>query len=79
MAIEVQAITNEQAEEIIKFEEGHFADAKDIRIAPSKLSESVSAFANTDGGELFIGVNEDKVANCKFWNGFSTIESMSLS
>ncbi len=42
--------------------EDHFNDAKSKRIAPSKLQETFVAFANSDGGDLYIGVEDEKVS-----------------
>src|ERR1700722_14414239 len=54
----------------------HFHDLKAKEIKPSKLSVSISAFANASGGEMFIGVREDKSGAVKVrkWDGFSDIE-----
>lgn len=62
---------------ILAIEEGHFYDVKAKEIKPSKLSESISAFANAAGGELFIGVREDKSGATKVrrWDGFDDIEA----
>jgi ATP-dependent DNA helicase RecG len=62
---------------ILALEEGHFHDLKAIEIRPSKLSESVSAFANASGGEIYFGVREEKQGNVKtrVWSGFSDIEA----
>jgi ATP-dependent DNA helicase RecG len=43
---------------ILNLVEGPYLDFKDSAIAPAKLSKSVSAFANTAGGELFVGIGE---------------------
>jgi ATP-dependent DNA helicase RecG len=53
---ETREITAAEAAKIIATEEGHFADVKDIRIKPAKLSKSVSGFASASGGEIFLGV-----------------------
>ena len=58
MSIEVITITTEQATRILQYEESHFFDLKSIDIKPGKLSKSISAFANADGGELLIGICE---------------------
>ena len=57
MASKVE-ITPDQARAILAIEEGHFHDLKAIDIKPAKLTELVAAFANTFGGEVFIGVDE---------------------
>lgn len=61
---------------ILSIEEGHFQDVKAKELKPSKLSESISAFANAAGGEIFIGIREDKAGATKIrrWDGFSDIE-----
>ena len=51
-------ITDERAELLTKVEEGQFSDAKATAISPAKLSRTISAFANTDGGDLYIGIAE---------------------
>jgi ATP-dependent DNA helicase RecG len=63
------------ANQVISIEEGHYADVKRIALKPAKLSETVSAFANTSGGEVFLGIAEDKAATPpRWWDGFSTLE-----
>lgn len=72
MTIQVERISPQQRDKILKIEEGHFADLKAIEIAPAKLSKTISAFANADGGELYIGVDEQKSGNesVRAWRGF---------
>ena len=69
-------ITARERDLILSVEEGHFSDLKSKEIKPAKLSESISAFANAAGGELFIGVREDKNGQSKtrHWDGFNDIE-----
>src|ERR1700730_14435388 len=69
-------ITPEQANAILAIEESHFHDLKAIEIRPSKLTESISAFANTSGGEVHIGVDERDQNGVKVrtWRGFADIE-----
>jgi ATP-dependent DNA helicase RecG len=59
-------------ESILATEENHFADLKRIDVAPAKLSRSVAAFANADGGDLYIGVAEH--ATNRTWAGFADPE-----
>jgi ATP-dependent DNA helicase RecG len=75
MPILTQAITKEQRGKILALDEGHFADLKAIEVAPAKLTESLSAFANADGGELYIGIAEDKPNKRRVWNGFANAEA----
>jgi ATP-dependent DNA helicase RecG len=52
--------------------ESQFLDVKAKEIAPAKLSRSISAFCNTDGGVLVIGVAE--MESGRAWQGFSDEE-----
>jgi ATP-dependent DNA helicase RecG len=70
MAILIEKISDEQSKKIMAFEEGHFLDLKSKRIKPSSLSIAISAFANADGGELFIGIDETIPDKHREWNGF---------
>ena len=73
MAIEIVAIDPEQTQAVLSTEEGHFSDVKAIEIAPSKLTRTLSAFANADGGELFIGIDEGDTGRA--WRGFDDSEA----
>ncbi|MBP2179911.1 ATP-binding protein [Amycolatopsis magusensis] len=64
----------DEVNQIIGLDEGHFADLKAIEVSPSKLSRSISAFANADGGELYIGVDESSDRARRTWRGFSRTE-----
>lgn len=74
MTIEIKDVTPEQRDRLLCLSEGHFADAKNKAIAPSKLSHSISAFANADGGELYIGLSEVKPGEYA-WDGFDIQEA----
>jgi len=71
------AISDDQVITLLKTEEGHFVDLKAIEIAPASITKMVSAFANTSGGELFIGIDE-QMGNSgqeRIWRGFQDEES----
>lgn len=75
MAIETSVITDDQRARLLALAEGHFQDIKAKEIAPAKLSRSVSAFANADGGELFIGIGDAKGSGGPHtWEGFARPE-----
>jgi ATP-dependent DNA helicase RecG len=72
--IEHKTIGRDEASRILALEENHFLDFKSSAIAPAKLSESISAFANTAGGELFIGISQINNKRINEWNGFRSFE-----
>jgi ATP-dependent DNA helicase RecG len=74
MPIGVAELTAAEIAVVLATEEGHFGDLKAIEVAPAKLTRSLAAFANADGGDLWIGVDEDKATNGRSWRGFKTPE-----
>jgi ATP-dependent DNA helicase RecG len=70
MSIKTERINTAQAEKIRLLDEGQFADVKGREIAPKKLSTHISAFANADGGDLYIGITDKE----RLWKGFTNIE-----
>ena len=53
-------------------QETQFVDVKAKEIAPSKLSRSIAAFCNTDGGVLVIGIGQQ--GPTRIWDGFVEVE-----
>ena len=49
-------------------------DLKSKDVSPAKLTKSLSAFANAEGGELFVGIDEDVRQRKRTWRGFERIE-----
>lgn len=75
---DIKIIPLEEAETILKFDEGHYLDVKRIELRPAKMSQSVSAFANTAGGEIFLGIAETIQtggAKLREWAGFPDMEA----
>lgn len=75
MPIEIKTITAVQVRRLLAISEGHFSDLKGRDIAPAKLTKTMSAFANADGGEVYVGIDEDKQAEQRTWCGFANEES----
>lgn len=75
--IETIEITENQKNIILDIEEDHFRDLKAIDIKPAKLTKTISAFANTVGGETYIGIDETEVNGVKQrqWRGFADVEA----
>ncbi|MDI6900889.1 MAG: ATP-binding protein [Anaerosomatales bacterium] len=74
-AVPVVEVSVTEVEKVLATEEGHFADVKSLRIAPAKLTRSLSAFANAEGGELYVGIEEEKGSGARTWLGFETPEA----
>jgi ATP-dependent DNA helicase RecG len=71
-------IREKEADDLTQIEEGQFSDVKAKAISPSKLSHTISAFANTDGGDLYIGVSEQLLGGNRKkreWDGFADVEA----
>lgn len=61
---DIQAVISEQ-----DFDESFYFEFKDDRVSNKKIQEEVSAFANTYGGYIFLGVSDDKqIEGCSNWN-----------
>lgn len=74
MSYPVYEIDNDQAKAIIARQENYLNDVKAIEIKPAKLSDTVSAFANSLGGDIYIGIDEDRTRKSRSWRGFDTPE-----
>ncbi len=70
MSIATIKITKEQADKIRLIDENQFGDVKGKEILPSSLTTDVSAFANADGGDLYIGITDKE----RLWIGFVDVE-----
>ncbi|KDN54340.1 ATP-binding protein [Flavobacterium seoulense] len=70
--IQTIEITDEQKEKILHLSENHFNDLKSKDISPASLTKTISAFSNSVGGDLYIGIdeNEEKGIKTRSWRGF---------
>lgn len=73
--IEICKLSDSEVQKLLACSEGHFLDLKSREIKPSKLSRTIASFANAEGGEIFIGISEDKQLNRRVWDGFPNEES----
>ncbi len=55
-----RVITNEETVALSKREESHFFDRKSVNISGRGIQKIVVALANADGGEVLIGIADDK-------------------
>lgn len=71
--METTKISKEELQLLLDRNEDHFNDFKSKRILPAKLQETLVAFANADGGDLYVGI-EDKQVTGERVVGFSEPE-----
>lgn len=71
--MEIISIQKDDIETLLALNEDHFNDVKSKRIAPAKLQETFVAFANSDGGDLYVGI-EDKSTKGERIAGFAEQE-----
>lgn len=53
-------ISNDDADQLARALEGHFYDRKALGVSGKKVQKVTVAFANADGGELYVGIADDK-------------------
>ena len=75
--IDIIDITGGQRDRLLTLEEDHFADLKAIAVSTKKLGVTITAFANAAGGDLYVGIGEEKILGVKIrhWHGFKDIEA----
>lgn len=76
MTIELVRISKDQAARIISLDEGQFSELKGADVAPAKLTKTISAFANSDGGDLYVGISENGPTKVRTWRGFTDTEAV---
>jgi len=73
MMYEVIDLSDNEVEVLLNTAEDHFNDFKSKQIAPNKLQETFVAFANADGGNIYIGI-EDAASDRERLSGFNEPE-----
>lgn len=71
-----RALENAEAIDLISRPESHFFDKKSAKVSGAGLQKVVVALANADGGDVLIGIEDDKTAEApeKCWCGLNSIE-----
>jgi ATP-dependent DNA helicase RecG len=69
--IDTVQISTKELKKLIQLEESHFCDLKAIEVSPAKLTKALAAFSNAEGGDLYIGIDD----NPRKWRGFENIEA----
>jgi ATP-dependent DNA helicase RecG len=73
--IQIIGISDNELRKILSIEEGHFVEVKAVEASPGGLTKAIAAFSNAEGGELFIGIDEDRTKKARRWRGFSNQEA----
>jgi len=75
-SITTTKLSGDEVEVVLRTSEDHFAEVKAIEVTAAKLTRSMSAFANADGGDLFAGIDEQRTRGkvVRSWRGFATVE-----
>ena len=73
--VQTVLISDSEVDKILAIEEGHFVDVKAIETSPAGLTKAIAALSNAEGGELFIGVDEDGASKKRTWRGFANPEA----
>jgi ATP-dependent DNA helicase RecG len=68
-SLEVFELTPDEAALIMALDEAQTYELKGREVAPAKLMRTLSAFANADGGELYVGIAENR-DGAREWDGF---------
>lgn len=71
--LDARSLTTEEATRLIAVEETNFLDLKAKALTPAKLSIAASSFANTAGGEIYLGIQEKP---SRKWDGFASQEDV---
>jgi ATP-dependent DNA helicase RecG len=58
--MEIKNLSDSEALEFCNRIEDHFFDRKAFEIKPARIQRAAVAFANADGGELIIGILDEK-------------------
>lgn len=75
--MQVEMLSLEDAESLVERHESHFFECKSKGALGKTLHKAVVAFANSDGGELFIGIEDERRSAGQVldrWQGFSKPE-----
>ena len=76
ISYEKKNVTQKEIDDILIIQEDWLIDKKGKDIKPAKLSKTVSAFANTNGGDIYLGISHKDDKTVYFWDGFDSEEQM---
>lgn len=71
-----RVISPKEVLDIVDIQESWLIDKKGKDIKPSKLSRTISAFANTNGGDVYLGISHREEKEDYYWDGFDSEEEI---
>lgn len=71
-----KTVNQGEIDAILLLQESWLLDKKGKEIKPAKLSKTISAFANTNGGDIYLGVSHAEDKSIYYWDGFRSEEDM---
>ena len=69
-------ISQEEIDALVAIQESWLIEKKGKDIKPAKLTRTISAFANTNGGDIYLGISCKPNNIDYYWDGFQSEESM---
>ena len=72
----VRVIQQKDIDDVLAIQEDWLIDKKGKDIKPAKLSRTISAFANTNGGDIYLGISHTEDKTKYYWDGFVNEEQM---
>lgn len=76
IAYDKKIINQEEMTALLLVQESWLIDKKGKEIKPAKLSKTISSFANTNGGDVYLGIAHIEDKNIYYWDGFGNEEDM---
>jgi ATP-dependent DNA helicase RecG len=70
MPISEILLSRVERDKILALEENHFCDLKATAVAAGKLTRTIAALSNAEGGEVYVGIAQDRWRR-NFWSGLS--------
>lgn len=74
MSFDSKVLSDADIKIIFEIEEDHFNEFKAKSVSGKGFSKAVSAFANASGGDIYLGIREERKTKIKHWEGFGSIE-----
>jgi len=58
MTIDSVSFSLADVQRLLDIPEGHFCDLKAFEVTPAKLTRTICAMANAEGGDVYVGIDD---------------------